>query len=325
MKKVISVPVPKFSEFSGLGKESAQNYVLAENSQVPFLSNIIIKPFESGLEKLVTHDMAENEETQEKSVEVDGYKFQVKSGMSENKSSPKEVYDSLVFYLGKLKSEHAKGIRRRGVMTEQDEPYIDINLFLEELDEKRGFVKERSFKCKSEFLGELPGPKSFSAPLLDYSSLDNLANNYLAAKSMLDYDKNEIIEPFVRDLKHYTGYSTENMPEETIDTWHHETGISFKILSVPTTTTSYAKILDQLSKKGKKVTKKSGELVKILANWEDESTKGYKKIVRGEGYFVEINSLLERMSQLKQENTKPKLNQIIYPITGFVIQTPGGP
>ncbi len=324
MKKVISHQLQIYEPFSGLNKQSAINRVKCEYSQMPFLSNIIIKPFEEGLENLVDSTIEEMDKLKSKTFryEIDGVEFKVKCYIKEVKSSPKEVYDDLVYYLKKIRNEYRKGIKRKGIITYQNEPYINVKLVLEQINEKSDYIKDRYLRKNIVLDNQLENqePQAFSAPLVNYSTLKGLAAPYLKARVLYKYDFDKILKPFDDALKKYTGYSKENIPEKTQDVWHHETGISFMILSIPAPSISYLAIINQLAKKTKKITASTGDLVKILMRAEDENTKKYNTISRGDNKFVSISSLVKNIERIKEENTTKRLSQKIYPITDLVIK-----
>ncbi len=137
-------------------------------------------------------------------------------------------------------------------------------------------------------------------PVPEFMSLEKSADDYFKAKyNLLPLLKNMVISPFEKLLKEYTGFSTENLPEETTTTELKLGDITFSITS---------------SKKVKKP--KVSETYNGLVNYLTFLKEGYQKGIGRKGVktfgqkpYVLLDDIFTKLDELKKEVTLDNIKQ----------------
>ena len=173
------------------------------------------------------------------------------------------------------------------------------------------YLHRTDFSLKEEFSGNLVIPLSYDLKLTESDAL-----TYVRAESLDKLIKSKTVKPFEDKLKLQTGYNKDNLPKEMKTKWVQVESNLFQLQSIPENTVKYANIVSSLDKEApNKITKKSryGELIALrdgleldIKITETYNPKNFKNEV-----YLSINGILERINQLKEENTNPSLNQKI--------------
>jgi len=306
---VINMEKPE--AFTGLNKESAECYFKALQGGMAFLQNEVIKPFEAALKESTGFDNDNRPDAEtETQKDLDGIMFTVTSKPTNKRPSYSEVFENLQRDLTVIEAEYAKGDKKKGVLTIEDQAYISVDFLLEKIDGLQGEVKAAIVEQTIEVDGEVDLPAKVAVPIRDYGSLEaGTGRMYVMAKNLVKEISDETVKPFEAALKEASGYSKENMPEGTERTYQQIDDCLFKVMSVPKSTISYGQIINGLVKgksaKGN-VTKTTGDLIKIQ---EDVDSPAYEVRTRDGQKYVSMESLKNRVNELTSENTKPSLTQ----------------
>lgn len=309
---VITIKKPQRCE--RLDSTAAENYFRLKEGGMSFLENEVIKPFEAALkEKTGFSDENIPVAATTKKLNLDGIVFSITSEPTTKRPSYGDIYEKLTTYLSIVEQEYNQGTRKEGVLTIDSMPYIAVenvlNKILEWKDEvlDKGVKQTINFKLPEEIEDE--NLKSLAVGLVDYSVINPAnAKTYVRAK-MMKQDAAEITGDFEGKLKEQTGFSKENLPENTENSWVQVGDYLFKIQSVPYPSTSYGKVINNLVKSDKP--KSAGDFCLILGGKEALLENIYDIRIRDDSKYVSLASLNSRINELKTINTENTLSQKI--------------
>jgi len=295
------ITIEKPGAFSGFNEESAINYFRALQRGQPFLKKEVVDPFEKAL-KGSSGWSKDNLPTakDEQEISLGDYVFQVVTETRRKKPSNKLVYESFRDFVGFLREQYDKDIRREGIVTFDSEPYVLMGNLFEKYDSLRAGQDEKELK-QSLKVPLVESPHNLVVPLVDYSVL-NVQNVgvYVPGKALFGYMKKETGK-FDQELKSRTGFDKQNIPEKTELNWFQLGNVLFRVQTVPGDVVKQTKILNALFYQTPtgKVTKKTGELV--LANLGQDV--GIDSKVRNDKRYLSFMGLERRMEELLEENT----------------------
>jgi hypothetical protein len=309
------ITIKKPQRFEKLDSTAAENYFRLREGGISFLENEVIKPFEAALkEKTGFSDENIPDIAATKKLNLDGIVFSITSEPTTKRPSYGEIYEKLTTYLNIINEEYDQGTRKEGVITIDSLPYISAENILTKILEWKDEVLDRGVKQTIKF--KLPEEiedenlKSLAVGLVDYSAINPAtARTYVRAKIM-KLDAAEIISDFEGKLKDQTGFSKENLPENTENSWVQAGDYLFKIQSVPYPSTSYGKIINDLAKSSDNL-KSAGDLCLMLDGKEALLENIYEIRTRDDSKYISLRSLQSRISKLTEKNTENTLGQKI--------------
>ncbi len=309
------ITVKKPQKFEKLDSAAAENYFRLREGGISFLENEVIKPFDVALkEKTGFSDENIPKEATTKKLNLDGIVFSITSEPTTKRPSYGDLHEKLTTYLGIIEQEYNQGTRKEGVITIDLLPYISVENILSKILEWKDEVLDRGVKQTIKF--KLPEEmenenlKSLAVGLVDYSVINPAnARTYVRAK-MMKLDAAEIISDFEGKLKDQTGFSKENLPEQTENSWVQAGDYLFKIQSVPYPSISYGKIINELVKSSENP-KLAGDLCLMLDGKEALLENIYEIRTRDDSKYISLRSMQGRISKLTEKNTENTLGQKI--------------
>lgn len=319
------VTVKYIDPFKDLDEKNAENYYRS-GQRLVLMKKLVINPFEKALKDGTDY----SDENIPKKKEITEYKlddisFRVSSTPSPKRPAVKDVHEYLKFYLKEIENEYQEGVRRRGVVTIDNRPYISVNLVLKKISDKKQEIVEMGVKQEIEdpvipkkFIDKID--EDLPIPVTrDFSEItkDNGIVYVNAEKRAKYFSKN--ISSFEKELKERTGWTVKKRPEETMENFNCLGKHLFKIQTVPTEPVNYNRIITSLAgskTKTGKIGKATGDLVRILNETEDPRTKKYNIKTRENERFISLESLKNRIEELEEEATEKKIRQTIehYPL-----------
>lgn len=321
LERIIVEPLPAYT---GLNQESAVNYFRAKFTVLPLLKDLVISPFEALLKEYTCYNdnnLPEQPETKE--LTLGEITFAISSEKRIKRPGLLEVYEGLCSYLQHLQDGHSKGIKRKGVRTINNQPYVLLDDVIGKLDELKSGVEVDEIKqsvkndWKGEYNGPLVVPISTRVQLVEADAL-----LYVRAEALENKIRSETSLAFEHALKVQTGYDKSNVPEKIEIKWVQMGTHLFRVKTIPEQTVSYANIIKSLMKEPpEKITSRStyGELIAIRDGlpFNDAAAESlYQLNVDHCEKLISIQGTLERVAQLKKEHTNPSINQLIshYPL-----------
>lgn len=303
------IKVKEIEPYSGLDEKGAENYYKAMHRR-SFVKKEVIKPFEDEL-RAYTGLSDENIPNSENTVScrLGDVEFSMVCTPTEKRPSYKDVFLNLRTYLDEIKTGYQDGIRRKGVITIKEEPYVSLLNVISRIAEKQEEVKRKGVKISIERtkIPELEKSSILAVPLGSMDLTEKGARLYLKA-DMLEKNYKSVIKGFENSLVELTGYSNKNVPEETEHMWESLGGHLFHVKSIPYSSTSYGKIMKNLVREGK-TAKTTGDLVLIENRADDHRLEKYSVRVRDSVPFVSVNGMFDRMDEIMEKETKLKVRQ----------------
>ena len=309
------ITVEATPNFTGLNKDSVQNYFKAKFSLLPLLKNRVINPFEELLKDYTGYSKNNlpNEVT-ETSLQLGDIDFTIKSEKRIKRPRLIEIYEGYLDYLEFLQDGHSKNIRRKGVRTFNDRPYILLDEVFSKLDELRQIVTENEVKhslkntFSEEYSGSIVIPLSYKIMLNESGAL-----TYVHTKEIIKDISSNTVKNFEDCLKQQTGYHKNNPPKEMDTKWTQINNHLFQIQSIPEETVKYAGIVNDLLKENKKLAPSTGDLIRIRDGFElaEDTASLYQPKNFRKNMYVSIEGAMERLKGLKMQNTNTSLNQKI--------------
>ena len=305
----IEVPDP----FSGLDEKSANSYFQAINRS-KLLKDFVIAPFQEAL-KANTGFSKENlpQKTEIDVVELGDYIFNVTSEKKAKRPQLKTLYNNLTEHIEFLQEQHGEDIKRKGITTISGIPYVAVNSILNKIQDLRDtvFLEELKQTIKQE--GTINQDYKLVVPLNQEMLLnESSANLYGHSSRLIKEMGTDVIKPFEDMLKEQTGYNKDNIPDE-MKKRIVPVGKShlFELTIIPEHTVKYAGIFNALTKETKKLTKSTGELIRLRDhfNLEEKLSELYKPTISTlDEVKISIPGLATRLGELKEEHTNPTLN-----------------
>jgi len=307
----IEVPEP----FSGLDEQSANSYFQAINRS-KLLKDFVITPFQDAL-KSDTGFSKDNlpEKTDINVVELGDYVFNITSERKAKRPQLKTLYNNLTDHIDFLQEQHSGDIKRKGIITINELPYVAVNSVLDKIQNLKDTVFLEELKQTIKHEGKLNDNYKLVIPLNQEMLLnESSANLYGHSDRLIKEMGSEIIKPFEDKLKEQTGYNKDNIPDETKKSLVQAGPHLFELTVIPEHTIKYAGIFNALTKETKKLTKSTGELIRLRDGFdlEERLSDLYKPISHNLGMAKEVKisipGLATRLGELKEEHTNPTLN-----------------
>ena len=307
----IEVPDP----FSGLDERSANSYFQAINRS-KLLKDFVIAPFQEAL-KANTGYSKENlpQKTEIDVVELGDYIFNVTSEKKAKRPQLKTLYNNLTDHIEFLQEQHGEDIRRKGITTISGIPYVAVNNILNKIQDLRDTVFLEELKQTIKHEGTINQDYKLVVPLNQEMLLNESSANLYVNSDSLIKKMADIIKPFEGKLNAQTDYNKDNIPDEMkkrlvpVGNSH-----LFEVTVIPEQTIKYAGIFNALTKETEKLTKSTGELIRLREgfNLEEKLSELYKPVSpnlsMGKEVKISIPGLATRLGELKGEHTNPTLN-----------------
>ena len=313
----IEVPDP----FSGLDEKSANSYFQAINRS-KLLKDFVIAPFQEAL-KANTGYNKDNlpQKTEIDVVELGDYIFNVTSEKKAKRPQLKTLYNNLTDHIEFLQEQHNEG--PFDSLFEEDPfgkqritisgiPYVAVNSILHKIQGLRDtlFLEELKQTIKHE--GTINQDYKLVVPLNQEMLLnESSANLYGHSCRLIKEMGTDVIKPFEDMLKEQTGYNKDNIPDEMKKSLVQAGPHLFELTVIPEHTVKYAGIFNALTKETKKLTKSTGELIRLREgfNLEEKLSELYKPTLsKLDEVKISIPGLATRLGELKEEHTNPTLN-----------------
>mgnify|MGYP006426478163 FL=1 len=243
--------------------------------------------------------------------------FRVTSEQRTKRPALVEVYSGTQDFLDFVPTGHADGVRRRGVRTFEDKPYIELSDVLTQVDELRAGVTtdevKQSIKARTKANDNWPLIVPLTVPL---ELTESDAQLYINAQVLSNQLYNSAVKPFETALRSQTGYSRDNVPSEAKAKWVQVGHHLFEVQSIPEQTVRYAAVVDGLVKPApERLTSRSkvGELVRLRERLPlDLGVREAYDLQEVSGkQYVSVSGIQDRLNSLKEENTNSSLNQRI--------------
>ena len=312
------ITIQEAPQFTGFDLSAATHYFRAKLTAIPLLKKRVISPFETLL-KDATGYSNENLPSgkQITDIECGNMEFRVTSEQRTKRPALVEVYSGTQDFLDFVSTGHADGVRRRGVRTFEDKPYIELSDVLTQVDELRAGVTtdevKQSIKARTKANDNWPLIVPLTVPL---ELTESDAQLYINAQVLSNQLYNSAVKPFETALRSQTGYSRDNVPSEVKAKWVQVGHHLFEVQSIPEQTVRYAAVVDGLVKPApERLTSRSkvGELVRLRERLPlDLGVREAYDLQEVSGkQYVSVSGIQDRLNSLKEENTNSSLNQRI--------------
>lgn len=299
-------------EFESIDALAADTFEELERKTLPLLDKII-KPFIDMNKQRTGYTNSCRPDTEAiESYAYGNVKISVKTIPTTLKTNYKSVVGETEDFLKFITRDYETGRIRRGVLTMNNQAYLSLNDAINKIKQ----LKESALEGKKGVNQEVrvKVPKSIEKEGLekvifklgkDYSApTDENAADFARATILKRSIQEEFYKPFIEKLKEMTGYNTKNLPEETVQEYIRAGDYLFPIQIIPKESIKYAKIIDSLIKPyNKKITRTTGELIKLQEGLMDKELARYDPRKREGETFVRLKTLRERMEELRTEYT----------------------
>ena len=309
-KVTIEVPKP----FSGLNEQSAESYFQAVNRS-KLLKDFIITPFQNALKDNTGYTKENLPEKKEiEVVELGDHSFNVISERKAKRPQLKTLYNNLTDHMIFLQEHHGDDIKNKATTTLNNLPYIRVNTVLDKIHNLKETVFSEDIKQTIEHEGSINDSYKLVIPLNQKVLLnESSATLYTHSDRIVKEMGTEIIKPFEDTLKEQTGYSKDNIPNEMKKSLVQAGPHLFELKIIPENTVKYAGIFNALTKETKKLTKSTGELIRIRGGFDlEKRLSDLYQPVPGFGIDKEVKisipGIVTRLGELKEEYTNPSLN-----------------
>ncbi|MEM4259996.1 MAG: hypothetical protein QXG00_02065 [Candidatus Woesearchaeota archaeon] len=323
MKLVNLIKLENPGKFTRLDPESADKYNEIELTTKPIIRTFIKSEFEESLinDTGFCDDKIPEEEI--KTFKTLGeITFTIKIKPTTKRPEYKEVFEDLINFLSFNIRDYDKGILKKGIITIENEPYILIDTVIEQISSQKDIISSGRLGLSKSITyitsREIIAPTSF---------VFNTENNYkiLTGNNALDYvltDKlyeaaSAFSSEFEESIKILSCWSKENKPSETQIELRQIGNFIYPLVSKPTRVIGYGAIINSLIKSyEKKITKKTGELIRVREQFQKNELDGeviniYNPKIKNEKVYISIDKLIERVHKLKEINTEDTLEQKI--------------
>ena len=285
-----------------LDRKAAELYLSAKE-QVDLLDEIVISPFEQALKRETGYGK-ENPPAQKEASRISAgkYAFNIESTPSSS-TAYAGIISRMNVFLEDIANCNGNGIKRAGVRTLEDTPYIQLSEINEKLDDlfrentTETVSQKVKDKDKKETLVEmLQTLELYFRQGYETLNTDN-AHTYIVAKNQKKKIKSAVIEPFESLVKESTGLSKENPPAQTEVLRQVIGNILCQTASIPYEEISYGEVFKGFSA--------------YLTDLSSEAERSQRPELRrfNSDDYVSINALQQKISKLTRENTKQGLRQ----------------
>lgn len=288
--------IPKTINCDSLSRINADLFYTANTFNKPVLKEVVDE-FEDGLKTELGVNGKIPKKTLEKELERGGIKFKVKSTPTSNPSYS-VVGSTIEQYLTDIVGLNEDGMRREGVRTLEGEPYLlqrDVQCKLEEIldDNKNEGVRNTITYSKMKKEANVKKLINIEPGTYGKPTGEN-AKTCRIAKEQIKLIENKIIKPFKSALKKETGYSNDNIPEQTMVDMFEAGKYIFMVTSSEREEIKYGKIVQGFS-----------DLVYEKQEFARQ---------RDSNLYLPVNVLLNQYNELVDKHTRSIVQQDIYVI-----------
>tara|TARA_Y100000310_G_C20699025_1_gene827958 strand:- start:4305 stop:5252 length:948 start_codon:yes stop_codon:yes gene_type:complete len=311
------ITLQRVPTYTGLNGESIDSYFMARQRVIGFLKNRVLTPFTAGL-KAQTGWTKENRPSEqvEQEIVVDQIPFVVKTIPTTLRPSYEKLYCKLTRELDHLKAQYEQEIRRKGVVSFEQRPYINLRELTVCYEKWKGEILDKGVRQGISF-PQIESLDSLVVPLVNYSRLEQGSGRcFVSAKRFYADVHEDPVKKLIARVKEETGYDKTNVPSETVESWMQVDKHLVYVQTIPKTSVGYAAILKGLFGPRTK-TGKIGKGTGVLTIAQD-SKLDCLDIRKYEGErVVSLDDLLRVIDGLTSENSKrqiDKQNLEIYPV-----------
>ncbi len=311
------ITLQRVPTYTGLNGESIDSYFMARQRVISFLENRVLTPFTAGL-KAQTGWTKENRPSEqvEQEIVVDQIPFVVKTTPTTLRPSYEKLYTKLIQTLDHLKTQYEQEVRRKGVVSFDQRPYINLRELITSYENWRDEILDRGVRQGISF-PEGESLDSLVVPLVSYSSLEQSSGRcFVSAKRFYSEVHKDPVKKLIARVKEETGFDKTNVPSETVESWIQVDKHLLYVQTIPKTSIGYAAILKGLFGPKTK-TGKIGKGTGVLTIAQDQEI-GCFDIRKYEGErVVSLDDLLKVIDTLTSDNSKrqiDKQNIEIYPV-----------
>ena len=320
MTSAVPIVVEAVPEYTGLDRESADNYYRA-GQRSALLSSEVINPFRAALRDYTEFDDHNRPEKEtEVPCDIGEFRFVMKVTPTTKRPGYRDAFDDTKTYYNARLNEYRAGNRPVDVFTIENEPYISAEGALARIKKSKKKIKSNGIKIEITEEPETPaGIESVTIPLgLDMRELnEGNVRRYLEACALAE-DYGRFIAGFEGDLLELTGHSNGRVPDQTEHMFKQIGDHIFHVTSTPYDSTSWGKVISGLDKEpGKKKPENGGDLVLVTRNINAPRLSIYNIRIRKGEHMIRLKGLLKRIEELVKENTETKVRQ--KPITHYPI------
>ena len=306
MKKLDVLTLEMCPAFEELDEESFVNYYRA-SAQISLLKSLVIGPFEKALKAATGY----SDDNRPKKPEVHTCKhgeleFAVKTIPTEKKPGYQDLYSRLKNLLTQV-TEDKKALEMEQVRYEQGHGYLVLlDYVLGKLDAWKAEITKQGVRQELTTPEGKHEPK-FMVNARNYETLDDqTAKTYVQAKAFVTWTDKNVITPTEDAIKKETGYSKENIPTETTETFLPFGAYIARIISSRVEKTDYTKIVKTVI----------AELEKVKSE-DPEMSKKYHAVgftAKSAGLkYIRLKALNDRLTTLETKEAKkePSIQQKI--------------
>ena len=312
MKPAMPVALEPVENYIGLDERGAENYYKALSRKG--LAETVTKSFECRLKDCTGFS---DEHLPESDTEIEynlgDISFRMLCSPTRKRPSYEAVFSDLKNYLEELRTGYENGIRRKGVLSIDGRPYVELSDITDRINMKRGEVTREGVKIgiseKTVPSGLFDDLYKVTIPLdfQDSQLTEGAARLYLKAEWLVNGYR-AVINGFEKALIGLTGYGMENIPEETTHFWESFGRHLFHVPVIPYPSTSYGKVMKRLVGEGK-TAKTTGDLVLIRNNADNSRLSKYAVRIRDGRHFVSLDGIMERITEIRDSETGMKVRQ----------------
>ncbi|MBS3116966.1 hypothetical protein J4421_05210 [Candidatus Woesearchaeota archaeon] len=312
MKQLEQITVKLSRPFDGLNQASADAFYQATLSVIPLLRDQIISPFE----KLLKENTGFSNENLPADVVMmertyGPVDFGIESQGREKRPSYATVVDGLNAFLEHVQDDHGRGIKRRGLRTFDDKPYVEIDAVVEQVEELRQGVSQQELKQTITYKANVDDLAVIAVPLVQRVALtESDAVRYVQSRQLEKRIKEGTVEPFTQALREQTGYKKGNVPAEMVNHWVQVGSHLISVQIIPEETVKYAEMLKALMGEGTRRTL-PGEFLRIQGERQEIPSEYDVREKEGRRY-VSVSGTIQRLQELKREHTKKSDNVRVY-------------
>ncbi|MBT4174070.1 hypothetical protein HOE07_00155 [archaeon] len=311
------ITLQKVPAYTGLNNESIDSYFMARQRVISFLKNRVLTPFTAGLKSQTGWDKENrpSEETEQEIV-VDQIPFVVKTIPTTLRPSYEKLYCKLNQELDHLKTQYEQEIKRKGVVSFEQRPYVNLRELVASYEEWKSKILDKGVRQSISF-PQAEGLDSLVVPLVSYSNLEQSSGRcFVSAKRFYSDVHEDPVKRLIARVKEETGYNNSNIPSETVESWIQVDRHLVYVQTIPKTSIGYAAILKGLFGPRTK-TGKVGKGTGILTISQDAKVDCLDiRSYQGER-VVSLDDLLSVIDGLTSQNSKrqiDKQNLEIYPV-----------
>ena len=286
--------VPEDVECSELTKRNAELFYTADRYGLPILKGVV-EEFETALKEELGFNGKTPKKARERTLKRGGIEFVVKQTPTSNPSY-QQIGQRIGQYLTDIQGLNEEGMRRQGVRTIDDQLYLlldDLLAKVEELQEEFANQGSRTNITHSKMRKEADLTKMLDLEPGTFGTVTGEnAKVYRIAKEQVKLLGKQVVGPFKAALKSETGYSADNVPEETHYDMFEVGSYIFMVVSAPREEVKY------------------GKAAKGIIAMLEEPPEGFARSRDG-NLYVPVSTLVSTYDQLVADNTRTIVQQDI--------------